>query len=250
MPSPHSINFPDDPDGLARYRREYEQQEEELARQRAREERQQQRAQAQQVARAEDFWAQVDARIEEQCNIVTEVAGEASGLVRQDFQEALARRDEKIRNLRRELATLRTELGVRLKLAAELAAARSEIEEMRQRAPSFKSDLDDLRAEVAKQQKTIVRLRGQNSILEYQQKQLDAKLSQMKRESASPTAVVQFETSSSRITVGNLHPDAADALRRFSAEVVDAYDGDPFFFPGPWGRHDQRQILLGAHGHP
>jgi hypothetical protein len=34
---PHSINFPDDPDPLARYRREYEQQEAELVRQRRRE---------------------------------------------------------------------------------------------------------------------------------------------------------------------------------------------------------------------
>jgi chromosome segregation ATPase len=182
MLSPHTINFPNDDDPLAQYRREFEQQEEALARQRAREERQQQRAQAQQVARAEDFWAQVDARIEEQCNIVTEVAGEASGLVRRDFQEALARRDEKIRNLRRELATLRTELGVRLKLAAELTAARSEIEELRQRAPNFKAELARLQEEVAKQQKTIVRLRGQNSILEYQQKRLDAEQQKNRRE--------------------------------------------------------------------
>jgi chromosome segregation ATPase len=234
MPSPHSINFPDDPDGLARYRREYEQQEEELARQRAREERQQQRAQAQQVARAEDFWAQVDARIEEQCNIVTEVAGEASGLVRQDFQEALARRDEKIRNLRRELATLRTELGVRLKLAAELAAARSEIEELRQRAPSFRSELASLQEKVEKVSKQTLRVRTEQSILQYQQKKLDTELSQMKRNAASG-AVVEFETSSSRITVGNLHPDAANALREFASQVVDAWDGDAILFSGPAG---------------
>jgi hypothetical protein len=51
---PHSINFPDDPDPLARYRREFELQEEELARQRRREEREWQRTQRGSTVRVPD----------------------------------------------------------------------------------------------------------------------------------------------------------------------------------------------------
>jgi uncharacterized lipoprotein YddW (UPF0748 family) len=79
-------------------------------------------------------------------------------------------------------------------------------------------------------------VRTEQSILQYQQKELSTELSKMKRESAaSPSAVVEFQTSTSHIVVGNLHPDAAAALRRFAAEVVDAYDGDPILFSGPAG---------------
>jgi hypothetical protein len=176
----------------------------------------------------------VDRRIEEKFDIAIEAAGEALGHERGVFQQALDRRDEKIRNLRRELATLRTELGVKLKLAAELAAARSEIEELRQRAPSFRSELASLQEKVEKVSKQTLRVRTEQSILQYQQKKLDTELSQMKRNAASG-AVVEFETSSSRITVGNLHPDAANALREFASQVVDAWDGDAILFSGPAG---------------
>jgi hypothetical protein len=76
MLSPHTINFPDDPDPLAKYRRECEQQEAEFARQRAHEERERQRAQAQQAVATNDYWAEVDRRIEEKFNVILEACGE------------------------------------------------------------------------------------------------------------------------------------------------------------------------------
>jgi chromosome segregation ATPase len=235
MLSPHSINFPDDPDPLARYRREQEQQEEEFARKRRQEERERQRTQAQQAAATNDYWAQVDARIEEKFNLALDVAGEAIGIERGTFQQALRRRDAEIRLLRRELRTLRNELDTKLNLQAEVAAARGEIEALRARAPTFEHQLSGLQEQIDKQQKTISKLRVENSQLAFTQKELDGELSQMKRNSAAPAAVVEFETSSSRITVGNLHPDAANALREFASQVVDAYDGDPILFSGPAG---------------
>jgi chromosome segregation ATPase len=181
----------------------------------------------------------VDARIEEKFNVVLDIVGEALGKLfdkqHASIQEALDRRDAEIKLLKRELRSMRAEVALKLTLKTELAAAQAEIDELRQRAPSFKSELNGLREEIAKQQKIISRLRGQNSELAFVQKQLDAELSQMKRKAASPAAVVQFETSSSRITVGNLHPDAANALREFASQVVDAYDGDPILFSGPAG---------------
>jgi peptidoglycan hydrolase CwlO-like protein len=62
---------------------------------------------------------------------------------------------------------------LKLNLKSELAAARAEVEELRQWAPSFESELNGLREQVAKQQKIISRLRAEHSVLDYQQKQLD-----------------------------------------------------------------------------
>jgi septal ring factor EnvC (AmiA/AmiB activator) len=144
-------------------------------------------------------------------------------------------RDRELESLRCEVGTLRNEIELQLKLKSELAAARNEIEELRQRAPSFESELAGLREQVAKQQKTISKLRVENSLLTYGQQQLDAQLSQMRRNAAAPAAVVEFETSSSRITVGNLHPDAANALREFASQVIDAEDGGAILFSGSVG---------------
>jgi chromosome segregation ATPase len=83
-------------------------------------------------------------------------------------------RERELESLQRELGTLRNEIELKLNLKSELAAARTEVEELRQRAPSFKAELEDLREQVAKQKKTISRLRTEHSILEYQQKRLDA----------------------------------------------------------------------------
>jgi predicted RNase H-like nuclease (RuvC/YqgF family) len=175
MPSPHSINFPDDPDPLARYRREYEQQQEELARNRCREEREQQRA-------PNDFWAHVDDRIAQSQNVITEATGEVIASERRDLQAALKKRDDQINLLRRELRTLRTEVDVKLKLAGELAAAQVEIAALRQRAPSFEAELVGLRETVEKQQKMITRLLSQQSQLEFAQKQVEAAQQKDRRE--------------------------------------------------------------------
>jgi predicted RNase H-like nuclease (RuvC/YqgF family) len=93
------------------------------------------------------------------------------GSERRDFQAALDKRDREIKLLRRELATLRSEVELKLKLKRELAAAQTEIEELRQRAPNFKAELDAARQEIAKQQKLINRLRGAVVQLEFEQAQ-------------------------------------------------------------------------------
>jgi len=64
----------------------------------------------------------------------------------------------------------------------------AEVEELRQRSPSFQSELAALREKVEKQEKTISRLRGEQSQLAYAQKQLDAE-QQKNRHEVSLTAV-------------------------------------------------------------
>jgi chromosome segregation ATPase len=165
----------------------------ERARRRPREEREQRRAESRQIASASDeFWAHVDARIEENGDVILEAVGEALG---QSFdkqhasiQEALDRRDAEIKLLKREVGALRSEVELKLKLKSELAAARAEVEELRQRAPNFESALAELREQNARQEKVIRRLRGEQSTLEYQQRQLAAEQQKDRRE-VSLTAV-------------------------------------------------------------
>jgi hypothetical protein len=145
------------------------------------------------------------------------------------FKGALDRRDAKIQ-------ALRDEIEIKIGLGRKLARLKAEVAEARAMQPNFEGKLNDLEGRVEKVSKQTLRVRTEQSMLGYQQKQLDAKLSQMKRESAaSPAAVVQFETSSSRITVGNLHPDAVNALREFASQVIDAEDGGAILFSGSVG---------------
>jgi chromosome segregation ATPase len=178
-------------------------------------------------------WAEwIDARIEAKFNAVIEAVDQALGKMfdtqHEEIQNALDRRDAKIQ-------AVRDELDIRINLGRKVARLKGEIAEARQMQPNFEGKLNDLEGRVEKVSKQTTRVRTEQSILQYQQKQTDAELSKIKRNAAAPSAVVEIETSSSRIRVGNLHPAAADALRRFSAEVVDAYDGDPILFSGSAG---------------
>jgi hypothetical protein len=89
-----------------RYRREHDEQQAELARNRRREERERQRTQ--QVALApDDYWAEVDRRIQEKFDNAIAAAGEALGKLldkqHESLQAALDRRDRAIQALRDEV---------------------------------------------------------------------------------------------------------------------------------------------------
>jgi DNA repair exonuclease SbcCD ATPase subunit len=229
-------------DPLTRYRREHDEQQAELARQRRREERERQRTQ-QVVPAPDDYWAEVDRRIEEKFNNAIAAAGEALGelLDKQhaSLQAALDKRDHAIQALRdeveikiglgrklarfkteldqarqqarereleslqRELGTLRNEIELKLNLKSELAAARTEVEELRQRAPSFEAELAGLREKAEKQAKLITRLRGEQSQLAYAQKELDA--AQQKNRQQMSLTVTQMTASIGAQTREILH---------------------------------------------
>jgi hypothetical protein len=174
----------------------------------------------------------VDARIEEKLNVVIKAMdqelGELIDRQHEKIQDALTRRDLAIQ-------ALRDEVEIKLSLQRKVARLKAEVAEARQMQPNFEDKLNVLEDRVEKVSKQTTRVRTEQSLLEYQQKQLNIELSKMKREAAAPAAVVEFETSSSRITVGNLHPDAANALREFASQVVDAEDGGAILFSGSVG---------------
>jgi predicted RNase H-like nuclease (RuvC/YqgF family) len=162
----------------------------------------------------------LDAQIDEKFNLALDAAGEAIGHERAAFQQALDRQRAEIRLLRRELRTLRDEFDAKLNLKAELAAARGEIEQLRRRSPDFKAELDNLRAQVAKQDKLISRLRGQASELAYAQKQLDAEQRNVKREISVTEITISSIGSRTREILEGLRQDGYDWLGEMPALPV------------------------------
>jgi predicted RNase H-like nuclease (RuvC/YqgF family) len=101
-----------------------------------------------------------------------------------NFGQALDKRDREIENLWREIKLLRDEVG----LERGLSKLKSEVAAAREMQPNFESELDGLRKEIAKHEKTISRLRGQISQLEFVQKQLETEQTK-NRQQVTLTAV-------------------------------------------------------------
>jgi chromosome segregation ATPase len=151
----HDVLFPDDPDPMAKYRREMEAAHG--------------GAETFVTKTVEQARVSAPAANDVTADVVIEAVGQVISSERRDFRAALTKRDREIKLLWRELRSLRTEVELKLNLKSELAAARVKVEELRQRAPSFEAELNGLRAQIAKQQKIISRLRAEQSQLAYEQ---------------------------------------------------------------------------------
>jgi hypothetical protein len=112
----------------------------------------------------------VDARIDEKCAAVIKAVDEALGKMfdvqHEQIQRALDVRDGKIQ-------ALRDEIDIKLGLKAKVARLKAEVSQARRLQPDFQSELDSLREKTEKQEKLITRLRSEQSILAYGQKQLE-----------------------------------------------------------------------------
>ena len=157
-------------DPLARYRREHDERQAELVQARRREARDQQRNASQVAMAPDEYWREVDARIEEKINAAMEVcAEEVVKLLNKEHdrvQAGLDQRDAKIQ-------ALRDEVEIKIGLSRKLARLKGEVEQARQRQPDFEAELASLREQNEKQQKLITRLRSEQSQLSYAQGQLE-----------------------------------------------------------------------------
>jgi hypothetical protein len=64
----------------------------------------------------------------------------------------------------------------------------------------------------------------------------DYRLSEFLREqAAAPKTEVEFETSTSRFVMRNIHPEAARTLKEFASQVIDARDKGAVWFSNPPG---------------
>ena len=69
------------------------------------------------------------------------------------------------------------------------------------------------------------KLRVNQSIADYNISELGKQIAAPK----APTVALEVETSVSRFILRDIHPDAAQALRDFAAQVIDARDGAPIW---------------------
>jgi hypothetical protein len=158
---------------------------------------------------------------------ITECARALREETREETKAAREQLERDDASMRRELELSKRELTVlREEVALErgLRDLRSEVEETRRQLPKLpaivsrlEAEQTRLRQEFAATKDKLARLRTDQSITDYGLPQL-----RKKTEAAAKAAVqvdVEFETA--RFTT-TLHPDAAEALRRFAAEVVDA----------------------------
>jgi hypothetical protein len=144
-------------------------------------------------------------------------------------------------------------------LERELALLRREFSVLREEV-GLERELRDLRRQVVEAQKAIPKLPEIEAELEVKQARLDAEQTRLRREldatkdklgklrvdqsitnyglrelekqtTAATKASIEMETSSARVVLRNIHPDAAKALREFASGVIDAQDGGAV-----WGR--------------
>jgi chromosome segregation ATPase len=180
-------------DSLQRYRREYDEQQEEFARQRRQEER---RQRTQVTTSPDDYWNEVDARIDAKLGRVIEALeafSEACVGQLENLQAKLAGQD-------REIQQLNKRFEVEISLARKLSKVQREFDQARQQQPNFRSELDALKVTIEQQEKTIVRLRSRATQLEFAQKQSDAARWKDRREmSVTEMRVTKFGQQTEKI---------------------------------------------------
>jgi chromosome segregation ATPase len=111
--------------------------------------------------------AQTASWVEWVLDTVAEALGKTVDNLHESMQEAFDRRDAKIRELR-------DEVEIKIGLGRRLTKLKGEIERATNRQPSYEAELKSLRERVARQEKLITRLRGEQSQLRYTQEQLAA----------------------------------------------------------------------------
>jgi septal ring factor EnvC (AmiA/AmiB activator) len=175
-----------------------------------------------------EWWQWVDARIEDRVATLRDATGKVLG---QMFEQE--RRELDL--LRREFTQLRGQIGLERelkKLRREVEAARAQVPDFDAERQRLQDELADVRRELEATKKKLGKLRVDQSVQDY-------KLSQMQKQAAAaaskPSVEMELQTSSSRLVMRDLHPDAARALREFAAEVIDARSGGAILFSGPAG---------------
>jgi hypothetical protein len=163
-------------------------------------------------AQTASWCAWVDARIDQKINAIVKAMdqelGELFDKQHESLQSALDRRDAAIK-------ALRDEVEIKLGLSRKLARLKSEITEARAMQPNFQAELDSLREQNAKLQKTVTRLRGAMSEVQFAQQQLETQQEKNRRE-VSVTAVQMT-------TYGQKTREVLEFLRAEGIDFIDEW---------------------------
>jgi hypothetical protein len=138
---------------------------------------------------------------------------------------------------RRELTVLRHEVGGerglrdlrRQVVAAQKAVPKLPAIEARLAAKQARLDAEQtrLRHELDATKDKLSKVRVNQSIADYRLSEF------MREQAAAPKTEVEFETSTSRFVMRNIHPTAAKTLREFASQVIDAQDDGAVWFSNP-----------------
>jgi hypothetical protein len=103
--------------------------------------------------------------------------------------------------------------------------------------PAIEARLDEehkhLKAKQARLEHELALVKDKFGKLRVNQSITDYNLAQLRKQEAAPKTEVEFETSTSRFVMRNVHPEAAQALREFASQVIDAKDGGAIWFADP-----------------
>jgi hypothetical protein len=165
-------------------------------------------------------------------DVVGTVIGEQVADLRAHFSQEIKTLKRGVRLLRRELGTLRDEVGIE----RGLRDVRSDLMRLHKGIPKLPEIEARLEAEQARLRRELDATKDRLGKVRVDQSIADFKLSKLVREqAAAPKTEVEFETSTSRFVMRNFHPEAAQTLRQFASEVIDARDGGAVWFPNPVG---------------
>lgn len=183
---------------------------------------------------AKPWWEWVQEHVDHRLEAFGEAVGEVIGTETQETREAMKQENRDLKRelklLRREFNTLREEVG----LERGLRDLRSEIVKAHRQVPKIPAIESRLRAEA-----TISRVDMDTKIVALQRELETAKrtVSALKARQSnfnfnlerwltgSQTSEVEYESSSKRILFRQrVHPDAAQALREFAAQVIEHDD--------------------------
>jgi chromosome segregation ATPase len=152
-------------------------------------------------------------------DVMAQVIAEERGALRKAREEF----ERELDLLRREFVVLREEVAVERKLRD----LRSEVEEARAEVPKFPAVAADLQKEQRRLESSQARLRQKLektnerlSELRIDQAVAGSNFEKLYKEMRARTSEIEFEISTSRFAMRDVHPAAASALREFANQAV------------------------------
>jgi hypothetical protein len=173
------------------------------------------------------WWQWVDDRLDDRFAEYSEHLVKVLGEVVAKTREPLQR---EIQLLRRELDVVRMELNVKA-LQEEVRTARAEIPKLRAIEAQFDARTADVEGKQASLERELAKTKDRLGKLRVDQSIMDYNLREMRKQAeAAPKTEVEFETSTSRFVMRNIHPEAARTLKEFASQVIDARDKGAVWF--------------------
>jgi hypothetical protein len=184
-------------------------------------------------------WRWVERHVEYRASVFMEATGEALGEIRAQAREhcenEVSALKHELKLLKREFRVLQSEVGVERglrNLHDEVAQTRKQVPKVPALVAELEATQAQLQRELDATKKKLLRVRVNQSTTDFHVSELRKEMATAK---AAASIEVEMETSTSRFRVRDLDPGAANALREFASQIVDARDGGSIWLSDPAG---------------